>query len=115
MRISDWSSDVCSSDLSKVSPRKSSNSLEDAGPRAYIEGGGYCPARAFAKIPEAIHHPRGLSLPGPWSDAHGPHLTLLASEDLPANDLGGPANRPAAVPEEAQRRPRGGDDRLVRR
>lgn len=27
-------------------------------------------------IPEAIHHPRGLSLPGPWSDAHGPHLTL---------------------------------------
>src|SRR3546814_17723245 len=79
MRISDWSSDVCSSDLSKVSPRKSSNSLEDAGPRAYIEGGGYCPARAFAKIPEAIHHPRGLSLPGPWSDAHGPHLTLLAS------------------------------------
>jgi hypothetical protein len=51
------------------------------------------PARAFAKIPEAIHHPRGLSLPGPWSDVHGPHLTLLASEDFPANDLGGPANR----------------------
>src|SRR3546814_2492050 len=58
---------------------------------------------AFAKIPEAIHHPRGLSLPEPWSDAHGPHLTLLASEDFPANDLGGPANRSADVqsPEEA--------------
>src|SRR3546814_9986710 len=88
---------------SKPSRQKSSNSLEDTGRRVYIGDGGYCPARAFAKIPEAIHHPRGLSLHGPWSDAHGPNLTLLASEDFPANDLGGPANRPADVqnPEEA--------------
>jgi hypothetical protein len=47
-------------------------------------------ARAFANIPEAIRHPRGLSLPGPWPDVYGSHLTLLASEDLPATDLRGP-------------------------
>ena len=58
-----------------------------------MEGGGFCPARAFI-IPEAIHLPRGLSLPGPWSDAHGPHLTYRASEDNPANDHGGPATQP---------------------
>lgn len=46
--------------------------------------------RAFAKIPEAINHPWELSLPGFRPDAHGPHLTLLASEDLPANGLRGP-------------------------
>jgi len=34
------------------------------------------------KIPEAIHHPRELSLPGPWSEAHGSHLTFVASEDF---------------------------------
>src|SRR3546814_5001921 len=88
---------------SKPSRQKSSNSLEDTGRRAYIGDGGYCTARAFAKIPEAIHHPRGLSLPGPWSDAHGTHLTVLASDDFPANDLGGTATRTADVqsPEEA--------------
>ena len=57
-------------------------------------GGGHCPVRAFI-IPEAIHHPRGLSLPGPWSDAHGPHLTYRASEDNPATGHGGPATRAA--------------------
>jgi hypothetical protein len=46
--------------------------------------------RAFAKIPEAINHPWELSLPGLWPDVHGPHLTLLASEDIPANGLRGP-------------------------
>src|SRR5579859_1495737 len=52
--------------------------------------GGYCPVRALANIPEAIQHPRGLSLVGPWSVLHGPHLTLTASEDIPANGHGGP-------------------------
>ena len=40
------------------------------------EADGYCPVRAFENIPEAIRHPRGLSLPGPWLDAYGPHLTF---------------------------------------
>jgi hypothetical protein len=34
-----------------------------------------------------------LSLPGPWSDAHDPHLTFWASVDFPANGHGGPATR----------------------
>ena len=34
------------------------------------------------KIPEAIKYPRGLSLSGPWSSAHGSHLTFVASEDF---------------------------------
>ena len=34
------------------------------------------------KIPEAIKYPRGLSLSGPWSGAHGSHLTFVASEDF---------------------------------
>lgn len=34
------------------------------------------------KIPEAIKYPRGLSLSGPWSGAHGAHLTFVASEDF---------------------------------
>jgi cell division protein ZapA len=54
------------------------------------------PGTSPRKIPEAIHHPRGLSLPGSWSDAHGPHLTLQASEDIPANGHGGPATLMAA-------------------
>ena len=33
-------------------------------------------------IPEAIKYPRGLSLSGPWSGAHGSHLTFVASEDF---------------------------------
>jgi len=60
-------------------------------PRApKLHGGGYCPVRAYY-IPEAILHPWGLSLPGPWSDAHGPHLTFWASVDQRANGQGGPA------------------------
>jgi hypothetical protein len=43
------------------------------------------PGARLANIPEAIQHPRGLSLPGPWSGSHGPHLTFTASEDIPAN------------------------------
>ena len=39
----------------------------------------------LANIPEAIHHPWGLSLSGSWSGAYGPHLTFLASVDIPAN------------------------------
>src|SRR3546814_3390879 len=56
MRISDWSSDVCSSDL--------------------------------------------LSLPGPWPDVHGAHLTYRASEDSQANGHGGPTTslRRDAIP-----------------
>ncbi len=54
--------------------------------------GGRCPVRADAIIPEAIPHPWGLSLPRPWPDAYGPHLTYLASEDIPANGHGGSAN-----------------------
>ena len=34
------------------------------------------------KIPEAIKYPRGLSLSGSWSGAHGSHLTFVASEDF---------------------------------
>ena len=45
-------------------------------------------------IPEAIHHPRGLSLPGPRPEAHGPHLTFTASEDIPENGHGGPTTLP---------------------
>src|SRR3546814_14730474 len=41
-------------------------------------------------IPEAIHHPWELSLPGPWPDVHGAHLTYRASEDSQANGHGGP-------------------------
>src|SRR3546814_15905221 len=71
MRISDWSSDVCSSDLTSCSI-----------------------------IPEAIHHPWELSLPGPWPDVHGAHLTYRASEDSQANGHGGPTTslRRDAIP-----------------
>ncbi|OWK28677.1 hypothetical protein SPMU_29400 [Sphingomonas mucosissima] len=37
---------------------------------------------------------RGLSLPGPWPDVHGPHLTYCASVDIPANGHGGPVTLP---------------------
>jgi 5-formyltetrahydrofolate cyclo-ligase len=57
--------------------------------------GGYCPVRASANIPEAIHHPWELSLSGSRSDLHGAHLTLPASEDIRANGHGGPATPPA--------------------
>ncbi|VVT04231.1 hypothetical protein SPHINGO361_110267 [Sphingomonas sp. EC-HK361] len=49
------------------------------------------PGTSDTNIPEAIHHPWGLSLPRPWPDAHGSHLTLRASEDILANGHGGPA------------------------
>ena len=64
-------------------------SLTAANPR--LVSGGHCPVRALAIIPEAIHLPRGLSLFRSWSDAHGPHLTFTASEDIQANGHGGPA------------------------
>jgi 5-formyltetrahydrofolate cyclo-ligase len=54
--------------------------------------GGHCPVRASANIPEAIQHPWELSLSGSWSDLYGAHLTFTASEDIPANGHGGPAN-----------------------
>ena len=43
-----------------------------------------------ANIPEAIQHPRGLSLTRSRSELHGPHLTLPASEDIPEYGHGGP-------------------------
>lgn len=41
-------------------------------------------------IPEAIHHPWGLSLTRSRSVLYGPHLTLPASEDIPEYGHGGP-------------------------
>lgn len=35
-------------------------------------------------------NPWGLSLPGPWPEANGSHLTYRASEDIRANGHGGP-------------------------
>ena len=59
---------------------------------AYIGGRRVLPGTSIRSIPEAISHPRGLSLRRSWPDVHGPHLTLMASEDLPANGHGGPAD-----------------------
>lgn len=55
------------------------------------------PGTSLAKIPEAILHPWELSLIGSWSDTHGPHLTYLASVDIPENDHGGPATPPGLL------------------
>jgi hypothetical protein len=44
--------------------------------RPRLAGDGYCPVRAYANIPEAISHPRGLSLARLRPVLHGPHLTL---------------------------------------
>ena len=52
------------------------------------------PGTIVVIIPEAILHPRGLSLPGPWPEAFGPHLTFLASEDIPENGHGGSTTLP---------------------
>ena len=52
------------------------------------------PGTIVVIIPEAILHPRGLSLPGPWPEAYGPHLTFLASEDIPENGHGGSTTLP---------------------
>jgi hypothetical protein len=54
---------------------------------------------AHANIPEAIHHPWGLSLVGSWPELHGPHLTFLASEDIHAN---GPMVAPPTLFDRAQ-------------
>jgi len=67
--------------------------LSIPGASPTLRSGGFCPVRATI-IPEAILHPRGLSLPGLWSDAHGSHLTYWASVDITANGHGGPATRP---------------------
>src|SRR5436305_15238056 len=76
-----------------AAPLGSIRPLSKATPSPTLIGGGFCPVRATI-IPEAILHPRGLSLPGPWSDAHGPHLTYWASVDITAHGHGGPATRP---------------------
>ena len=42
-------------------------------------------------------NPWGLSLPGPWPEAHGSHLTYRASEDIRANGHGGPVTHPGSA------------------
>ncbi len=59
---------------------------------AYIVVRRVLPGTSIRSIPEAISHPRALSLRRSWPDVHGAHLTLMASEDLPANGHGGPAD-----------------------
>src|SRR3546814_19395878 len=56
MRISDWSSDVCSSDLAPVA---SDISLEFLPPEIFIGPGSGCVAAAFMSVPEAAmdEHP----------------------------------------------------------
>ena len=71
--------------------------LRIAAPTPRLASGGYCPIRALPNIPEAIILPRGLSLFWSWPDAYDPHLMLTASEDIQANDHGGPATRFFAV------------------
>ena len=53
------------------------------------------------KIPEAIKYPRELSLVGPWSGTHGPHLTFVASEDFRQTTMvvpSLPSDPPAPLP-----------------
>lgn len=42
-------------------------------------------------IPEAYRSKWELSLPGPWSDAYGAHLTFVASEDFRQTAMVGPS------------------------
>ena len=56
------------------------------------------------KIPEAIKYPRGLSLSGPWSSAHGSHLTFVASEDFRQTTMVVPSLSPRDADKVALRR-----------
>lgn len=56
------------------------------------------------KIPEAIKYPRGLSLSGPWSGAHGSHLTFVASEDFRQTAMVVPSHSPILADKVALRR-----------
>ncbi len=67
-------------------------SLGECAESAYIGGWRVLPDTSIRSIPEAISHPRELSLRRSWPDVYGSHLTLMASEDLPANGHGGPAD-----------------------
>src|SRR3546814_6304205 len=70
MRISDWSSDVCSSDLgrSRLKSRNSSNVLMDAS------------AQAWRESPSVTPPIRGLT----WSRVALPHASPLARSPRPA-------------------------------
>ena len=61
--------------------------LERRPHTAYICLRRVLPGTSCANIPEAIHFLWELSLFGSWSDAYGPHLMLLASEDIPATTM----------------------------
>jgi 5-formyltetrahydrofolate cyclo-ligase len=47
-------------------------------------------------IPEAIRHPRGLSLTGPWPDSHGSHLTFRRQRIFQQTAMAVPSPSPKA-------------------
>ena len=62
---------------------------------------GYCPVRALANIPEAIRHPRGLSLVGSWFGTYGPHLTFWRQRIFQQTAMAVPSPSKEALREDA--------------
>src|SRR3546814_18352489 len=72
MRISDWSSDVCSSDLRGLDAGETANGFEwrKALPHQRLEGGDFVGRRRVDPVAERIDHEPGDAEPERRIDAH---------------------------------------------